>query len=180
VVGLLIAALSIGALLTIALIVIGPDESDTNGRIAQTVFALGFTGVTGVAGSNLARKRTIHAGFGYLTMAVALVAFAIVTISIWSLFGVGDTARISAYSLILAFATAHASYLLLPAGEAEAPEIQWLKLATILPLVVLVVMAFIDISDQRETVGQDALGVVVTLYLLGVALLPLLRRFSAS
>jgi hypothetical protein len=180
VVGLLIVALCAGALLTIGLVVFGPDDSTTNGRIVQTVFALGFTSVTGVAGSNLARERTIHAPFGYLTMAVALAAFAIAVISIWSLFGVSEPAKLSAYALILAFATGHASYLLRSPQQTDARPVQWIRLATLLPLAVLVVMAFINLAASRDKIGPDAIGVALVVYALGVALLPLLRRFSVS
>lgn len=179
VVSLLIAALCAGALLIIVLIFFGSDYSAANGRITLTVLALGFTSVTGVAGSNLAREKTIHAGFGYLTMAVALVALVIATVTIWSLISFGDPTK-SAYALILAFATGHASYLLRPAREGDLRPLGWVRIATLLPLAALVVMAFIDLDAHREKIGPDPITAVLVLYLLGIALLPLVRRSAVS
>lgn len=177
IVGALIAALCAGALLTIVLILFGSDFSVTNGEIVQTVLVLAFTSVTGIAGSNLARQRSAHAAFGYLTMVVALVAFALVTISIWSGDAV-DNRKAIAYALVLAFATGHASYLLRAALD-ENRAIRWVRVGTILPLAVLVVMVFIDLSADHDEVGTNPISVTVVLYVLGVVLLPLVRRYSA-
>lgn len=171
-------ALCAGALLTIVLIVFGPEFSVTNGNIAQTVLLLALTSVTGVSGSNLARQRSLHAVFGYLTMVVALVAFALVTISIWSGDAV-DNRKTVAYALVLAFATGHASYLLRAALD-ENRAIRWVRAGTILPLAVLVVMVFIDLAADRGVVGTNPISVAVVLYVLGVVQLPLVRRYSAS
>jgi hypothetical protein len=180
VVGLLIAALCAGALLTIALIVFGPEVSETNGHIALTVFALGFTSVTAVAGSNLARLRAVHAIFGYLTVVISLVAFVIVVVTVWSADGLLGDDRPLAYALILAYATGHASYLLRSAGEGETTSVRWISAGTVLPLAVLVVMAFIDLAGHRGVVGPNPIGVAVVFYALGTVLLPLTRRFAAS
>lgn len=178
VVGALIAALCAGALLTIALIVFGPEISETNGKIAQTVLVLALTSMTGVSGSNLARQRSVHAVFGYLTMVVALVAFALVTFSIWSDDAV-DNRKAIAYALVLAFATGHASYLLRAALD-DNRAIRWVRAGTILPLAVLVVMVFIDLAADRGVVGTNPISVTVVLYILGVVLVPLLRRYDAA
>ncbi|HSS32477.1 MAG TPA: hypothetical protein VLL27_04270 [Solirubrobacterales bacterium] len=180
VVGLLIAALCAGALLTIGLVVFGPEVSETNSHIALTVFALGFASVTGVAGSNLARLRALHSPFGYLTVVVSLVAFVIAVNTIWSAEGLLGGDKLIFYALVLAFATGHASYFLYSAEESDTNAVRWISLATLLPLTTLVVMAFINLSAGRGEVGPNPIGVAVVLYALGVILLPLTRRYAAS
>ncbi len=178
VVGVLIAALCAGALLTIALIVFGPEISETNGNIAQTVLVLALTSVAGVSGSNLARQRSVHAVFGYLTMVVAPAAFVLTTVSIWSGDAV-DNRKLIAYALVLAFATGHASYLLRTAQD-DNRAIRWVRTGAILPLAVLVVMVFIDLAADRGVIGTNPISVTVVLYGLGAVLLPLVRRYSAG
>jgi hypothetical protein len=179
VVGALIAALCAGALLTIVLILFGSDISQTNSRISLTVIVLAFTSVTGIAGSNLVRQRSVHAGFGYLTIVVALVAFVAVTVSIWSSSFFDADKKLIGYSLVLAFATGHASFLLRSARE-DNRAIKWVRTVTLLPLTALVVMVFIDLSADRSAVGADPFAVAFVLYGLGAVLLPLVRRYSAS
>ena len=180
VVGLLIAALCAGALLTVALVIFGPEVSQTNGHIALTVFVLGFASVTGVAGSNLVRLRSAHAVFGYLTVIVSLVAFVIAVVTIWSAEEPLGDDKALAYALILAFATGHASYFMYSAEESDTNAIRWLSFATLLPLAVVVVMAFIDLAADRGVVGPNPIGVAIVFYGLGTVLLPLARRYAAS
>jgi len=179
IVGLLILALCAGALLTSGLIIFGPAISETNAHIAQTVLALGLTSVTGVAGSNLARRRSLNAPFGYLTIAISLAAFVIAMTKIWSAEGLLGDETTLAYALILALATGHASFLLRSAEE-NASAVRWVSAATLLPLTVVVVMVFIDLAADRGVLGPDPIGVAVVFYALGVALLPLVRRLAVS
>jgi catechol 2,3-dioxygenase-like lactoylglutathione lyase family enzyme len=102
-------------------------------------------------------------------------------ISIWaeSLWGSGDGWRPAVYTLILALAAGHTAILLAAGGKADDQAVRQVRGATILALWILVGLVFVEISSPGPDLGIEVIGVFAVLYLLGVLLLPLVRRSSA-
>jgi catechol 2,3-dioxygenase-like lactoylglutathione lyase family enzyme len=180
VVRLLIAVLCGAALLLIVLILSGSEIDDTSGKAIGTAVALAFFSLTGVAGSNLANRRPEFALFGYATATMSLIAFLAVLGAIWSSDLFDDDWRVAGDTIVLAIAAGHASLLLASVHDGDSEAVRLTRAGTLLAIGVLCLMAVVEISSQGEDVGPKAIGVVAVLYVLGTALLPLLRRSTAD
>jgi len=177
-VGVLIAVLCTGALLLIVLIASGSDIDENSARAIGTASAIAFFGLTGAAGTNLARRRPELAWFGQLSAATAAIALLTMVGSIWSDGLSGDSWKPAVYTLIFAFATGHASVLLAAANDDENARL--VRNGTLLALALLVVLAFAEIASPGRDVGAQPIGVIAVLYVLGTIVLALLRRTSPS
>lgn len=175
----LIGVLCGAALLLILLIIGGSGIDDTTGRAIGVAAAVAFFSLTGLAGSNLAQRRPQFLAVGYVTMAVSAVALLLWVVWLLGDPG-GDAWRPGAYAGILAFALGHTSALLAAAREQDSDAIELVRGGTILALAVLVALAFVEIAESGPDVNRQAMAIVAVLYVLGVVLLPLLRRTSGG
>jgi catechol 2,3-dioxygenase-like lactoylglutathione lyase family enzyme len=173
-----IGSLCAGAAVLIALILVGGNLDQTTAKLIGTAVALASFSLTAVAGSNLGLRRPSLNAFGYLTVAISALAFVAMVITLWfdSLWGSGDGWRPAVYMLILAFACGHTS-VLLASGRSEDPEpVRVVRGGTIATLWILVALVFGEISSPGPDGAQEPIAIIAVLYLLGVILLPLLRR----
>jgi peptidoglycan/LPS O-acetylase OafA/YrhL len=175
---LLIGVLCAAALVLIATIGSGSELDETGGKAIGTAVALAFFSLTGVAGTNLARRRPRFALFGYLTAAVALAAFLAMMALVWSDGLTGDGWRIPVYLTIVAFGAGHASLLLGSQQPRDSEAVRLVRAGVILAIAMLCAMAIVEISSPGPDIGTRLIAVVAVLYLLGTILLPLLRRAS--
>ncbi len=166
-----------GALLLIVLILSGTEIDKTSGKAIGTAVALAFFSLTGVAGSDLGRRRPELAPFGLLTTGISALAFLALAATIWSAGSLGDSWRPSVYSGIVAFACGHASVLLAAAAESDSDTIRLVRTGTLLALLLFVAATIAEISSPGTHSGSiKAIAVVAVLYVLGTIVLGLLRR----
>ena len=174
----LIAVLCVAALLAIVVIANGSELDETSAKLVGTAAAVAFFSLTGVAGSNLARRRPEIGLFGYLTALVSVVALTATTVGIWEWWETDwEPAGIA---IVLAMASGHASVLLASVRDQDPDTVRLTRYGVLLAIAVLTLMATIAISADGEEVSPQAAGIVTVLYLLGVLLLPLVRRMSTD
>ncbi len=176
----LIGILCAAALLLIAIIGSGPKLDETGSKAIGTAVALALFSLTGVAGTNLARRRPRFALFGYLTAAVALAAFLAMTALIWNGDPTDDGWRIPIGTAILALGTGHASLLLGSARTEDGEAVSLVRAGVILAIAMLCSMAIVEISSSGMDIGVRPIAVVAVLYVLGTVLLPLLKRATPN
>lgn len=172
-----IAAACIGALVLIVVIMDGSDSDRAIADVLGASVALTFYCLIGSAGWILARRGGAHAFLGYVTIVLAVLAFAAAMKGIFSFdpFGSGDSANAFAVTTILALAAGQASALLALSGENDSDGLRLARVGTLFALLALAVMAVIEVSSGGRDIGLKAFGVVAVLYLLGAVSLPLLR-----
>jgi hypothetical protein len=172
-----IAAVCIGALVLIVVIMDGSESDRAIADVLGASVALAFYSLIASAGWILAQRGGAHAFLGYVTIVLAVLAFAAAMRAIFSfdLFGSGGGMTAFAVTTILALAAGQASALLALSGENDADGLRLARVGTLLALLALAVMAVIEVSSGGRDIGLKAFGVVAVLYLLGVVSLPLLR-----
>jgi peptidoglycan/LPS O-acetylase OafA/YrhL len=174
----LITVLCVAALLAIIVIANGSELDETSARLVGTAAALAFFSLTGVAGSNLAQRRPEVGAFGYLTALLSLTALVVTTTAIWEWWE--SDWEPAGIAIVLAVASGHVSILLASARDQDQDTVRLARYGVLLAIAVLTLMAVIEISADGEDVSPQAFGIVTVLYLLGVLLLPLVRRMSAD
>jgi len=175
---LLIALLWGAALLLIALILSGSELDQTSARAIGTAIAFAFFGLTSMAGMALVNRRPEIAALGYLTAAVSIAALAFVTSSIWFEDLIDDDWNIAGDAIALAVAGGHASLLLGAVRADDNDAVRLVRGATLATLGLLTFLAVVEISSNGQDLSIRLIGVVAVLYVLGAALLPLIRRMS--
>ena len=151
------------------------EFGDTDAKILGTLFVLLLAGATAIAGLALVERATL-AAFGWLTTAVAGVAFAVVALAIWS---EGDSVgwEWAARAIVIQIA-----FLLV------CTQRLLLRIPTLLPLVVATAgAAALATFLTCVGIGQDnadglwqLTAILWILTGLGYLLLPVLQRFSAA
>jgi len=136
--------------------------------LVLTVFSL-----VSLAGVSLSIRRPALAWLGYLTVAAGLAAFALVGRKIWngdSFFGTGWELPSSATLVALGLGQVS---LLLGWGRQSGP-IRWIALAASAAIATLATLGVLATAIENFEVSARILGVLAIVYLLGIALLPLL------
>ncbi len=179
---ILITALCVGALVLIVVIMSGSETDRAIADVLGAVVALSYYCLIGSAGWILARKGGNHAFFGYVTLVVAVLAFATAMRVIvgFDPFGDENGATPFAVTAILALAAGQACVLLAFAGESDSDGLRLTRIGTLLALAALAVMAVIEVSSGGRDIGLKAFGVISVLYLLGTASLPILRALQRA
>jgi hypothetical protein len=174
----LIASLSVGAMVAIALILGGGEFDETAWRVIGSAFSLALYSVLALGAFHLARRRDdlgwlvvvqlFLAGYGFVSALVAIWGGED-TEGLWQAAGVG---------LVLALGAAHSSLLLGAAKADETPASRFIRQATICLAALLSVLGAIGIGAGEGS--AELVAVLGVLFLLGNALLPLVRRLEAS
>jgi len=175
---ILIALLCAAALVTIALLLGGSDVNETGGKAIGLAATCALFMLTGVTGISLAQRRPGLSIVGYLTVLVSLGAFLAVNAAIWANDIFSDSWRTAAEATVLAIAAANVSLLLGSAREGDSEALRVVRAGAMASLAALCVMAIVEISSRGEDIEIQAIAIAAVLYLLGMALLPLLRRLS--
>jgi hypothetical protein len=134
---------------------------------ALTVFSLVI-----LAGVLLSARRPTLAWLGYLTVVTGLAAFALIARKIWngdSFFDTGWEVPSSATLVALAFGQVS---LLLGWARQRGP-IQWIAIAASAAIATLATLGVLATAIDDFEVSPRVLGVLAIVYLLGIALLPL-------
>ena len=176
IVRLLISVLIAAAMVLITVIATGSPLDETGGKAIATAVTVALCSLAGAMGTNLVRRQPGLALFGYLTAAVALVAFVSVTLAIWADGAQDGNWRVAAAASILAIGSGHASLLLASARAEDSDAVRLTRAGVLLAIALLCPMAIVEISSPGPDVGVRPIAVLAVLYLLGTVLLPLLRR----
>ncbi|HEY1355600.1 MAG TPA: hypothetical protein VGF09_04730 [Solirubrobacterales bacterium] len=179
---LLIAALWVGALVLIVVIMDGSDTDRAIFDVLAAVVVLAFYCLIGSAGWILARKGGNYAFFGYATVVASVLAFAAAMKGVLAFdpFGSRDEVTAFAVTTILALGAGQASVLLAFSNEDESDASRLTRIGALLALAALAVMAIIEVSSGGQDIALKAFGVVAVLYLLGALSLPILRGLQRA
>jgi hypothetical protein len=177
VVRFLIWLLCASALLLILVIATGSELDETSGKAIGTAAVLAAFSLSGVAGTNLARRRPSLGLFGYLSALASVAALALVLGAIW-----GESADWNAagVAIVLAIAGGHASVLLASAREDDSDAVRLTRAGTLLAIALLSSLAVAEIAADGGEIDPRGIGIVAVLYILGTLLLPLLRRGTTT
>jgi hypothetical protein len=150
------------------------DSADPVSKVVSAAVMLILFSPIGLAGVALSVRRPALAWFGYATTGVAFVAFVILTQRLWDggniLFG-GDDLRLPGVALVVAIACGQVSLLL--AWARSGTLVRWVGLCAVTSIIVLAVLGVLEIVSEID-ISDRVYGVLTILYLLPVALLPLL------
>ena len=133
-----------------------------------TVFSL-----VGLAGVWLSVRRPALAWLGYLTVVAGLAAFALIARKIWNGDGFFDDGWDLPSSVTLVALGLGQVSLLLGWGRQNGPS-RWIALAASAAIATLAALGVLATAIDDFDVGARVLGVLAIVYLLGIALLPLL------
>ena len=173
----LVAFVAAGILCGIAVIGIVAVMSDAeDGALAAKLIyataALTVFSLVILAGVLLSARRPTLAWLGYLTVVTGLAAFALIARKIWngdSFFDTGWEVPSSATLVALAFGQVS---LLLGWARQRGP-IQWIAIAASAAIATLATLGVLATAIDDFEVSPRVLGVLAIVYLLGIALLPL-------
>lgn len=172
-------ALLVGAgLLLIMVILSGSELDETSGKGLGTAVAFAVYSLTAMAGVTLAARRPDAALFAYMVAGVSALAFLAATVAIWSEPDSGGW-ELPGILFVLALGGGHGALLLKGAREGDAEAVRAIRLLVLIAIAALCLMAAIEISAHGSDMDPRLLGVTAVLYLLGTALLPLVRRTSS-
>jgi catechol 2,3-dioxygenase-like lactoylglutathione lyase family enzyme len=175
---ILIALLCGAALILIALILSGSEFDKTSAKALGTACTFALFYLTAVAGTALSRRRPELSLLGHLTVAFSLAAFLAVNAAIWSGDLFSNRWRVAGDTIVLAIAAANVSLMLRSAPEKDSEAVRLARGGAIAALTALSLMVIFEVSSSGQDIGPQPLAVAAVLYLLGVALIPLLRRLS--
>jgi hypothetical protein len=173
-----IALLCVGAVAFVFAIVSSEPTDVINGRVIETTILLVVAVLIAAAGANLVARQPRMAFVGFLTIAAAVVSFALIAKLIWndSLLSAAGGTQWTQYSLIAAIALGNMSALLSGYDDSDADSVKIVRLATVLALWALVITVIAEIRAGGPDVDPRQLAVTAVVYGLGVIVLPLLRR----
>ncbi|MGB7589212.1 MAG: VOC family protein [Solirubrobacterales bacterium] len=178
VVPFLIVILCGAALLLIVLILGGSDIDKTSGKAIGTAAVFAAFSLTAMVGASLGSRRSELAPFGYLTAAFSLAAFLAVTSAIWSADLFSDSWKVAGDTIVLAVSAANVSLLLGSTREEDSEAVRLVRAGGIVALSTLSLMAIVEISSPGKDIGVQPMAIAAVLYVLGMILLPLLKRLS--
>jgi hypothetical protein len=148
--------------------------------VLATTAAMFVYSLTGLAGATLTSKRS-DSVLGGATLVASAIGLLLMVILIWASSGGGDTdtlARTAFGLLVIALSCAQASLLQERRRDSDGASVATVTTAT--QVTVAIVAAMIVLPLVNDDSPGDAywrfLGIVAVLDLLGVLLLPILRR----
>lgn len=135
--------------------------------VALTVFSL-----VGLAGVLLSVRRPGLAWLGYLTVIAGLAAFALIARKIWNRDGFFETGwEVSSSATLVALGFGQVSLLL--GWVRQSGPIRWIALAASAAIAALATLGVLATAIDEFDVGTRVYGILAIVYLLGIALLPL-------
>lgn len=173
----LVAFVAAGILCGIAVIGIVAVMSDAeDGALtAKLIYAtavLTVFSLVGLAGVSLSVRRPELAWLGYLTVVAGLAAFALIGRKIWNGDGFFDTGwEVASSATLVALGFGQVSLLL--GWVRQNGPIRWIALAASAAIAALATLGVLATAIDDFDVGTRLYGVLAIVYLLGIALLPL-------
>jgi hypothetical protein len=173
-----VAVLCLAAAVLIVLI-LGSSSDDLSGKAIMALLLFAPFSLCALAGFLLVERQPDLAALGMATIGLAVAAYFVVLDSFWSGGGFGGQ-RVAVETLaICTIAAGQISMLLSFRHGEDGPTVNGALFGSIAALVLLVALAVIEIADSGADIGPKPFGIVSVLYLLGVLLVPLLRRVEA-
>jgi peptidoglycan/LPS O-acetylase OafA/YrhL len=168
-------ALCLGAAALIVGILSDASVDGIGEKVFWTIAVFPIFLLCSAAGLRLAERRPRWLILGLVTVVLAAVAYLAFMQGYWSddLNG-RHTTRV--VLVILALATAQASLVLASARDDDGPPVNIAVFGSLLSLAVLTALVIAEVSEPSPDVSRKAMGVFAVLYVLGLALVPLLRR----
>jgi hypothetical protein len=172
-----VAFVAAGILCGIAVIGIVAVMSDAEdgalaGKLIYATLVLTVFSLVSLAGVLLSVRRPTLAWLGYLTVVAGLAAFALIARKIWNGDGFFDTGwELPSSATLVALGLGQVS-LLLGWARQNGP-IRWIALAASAAIATLATLGVLATAIDDFEVGARVLGVLAIVYLLGIALLPL-------
>lgn len=149
------------------------DPSEALSKVASAAAMLILFSPIGLAGAALSARRPALAWFGYATTIIAFIAFVILTRQLWDggniLFGEVDL-KLPGIALVVSLACGQVSLLL--AWARSGTLVRWLGGCAATVIIVLAALGVLEILSNAD-ISDRVYGVLLILYLLPVALLPL-------
>ncbi len=150
------------------------DPSRAVSKVASAALILTLFTPIGLTGVALSVRRPALAWFGYATTVVAFIAFVLLTKRLWDdsdiLFGEADW-KLPGIAFVVSIACGQVSLLL--AWARSGTLVRWLGGCAAAAIVVLAALGVLEILSDDVDISDRVYGVLVILYLLPVALLPL-------
>jgi hypothetical protein len=170
--------LCVGAVALVALIVSGSGESGdlVSARSVWSAVLLIFFSLVAAAGADLVRRRRRPANLlGYLTVGIAVVAFAVAAHSVWTnelfFFGIDKAAG---YSLLFGFTAGGASVLAATGSDRTGGDIRLARAGALLGLLALGLISVLELTFSDVEISAQVVAVAAVVFLLGTIALALL------
>lgn len=171
-----------GILCVIAVIAIVAVLSDAEdgalaGKLVYATVVLTVFSLVSLAGVLLSVRRPELAWLGYLTVVAGLVAFALIARKIWNRDGFFDGGwDVPSSATLVALGLGQVSLLL--GWARQSGPIRLIALAASAAIAALATLGVLATAFDDFEVGARVLGVLAIVYLLGIALLPLVMLGS--
>lgn len=175
---ILIGSLCLLALFAIVAIVSG-DFNNTDEHILGTLLALVLYATTSFLQVPLLERRPDAAIFAYFGVALSVLGFVTMLNSIWSAGSTDDEWRLAAILLVLTLANANVSVLVARRREGDTSAVTTVFWVTIGAIVVIALMLVAALADDGSDFAEGYwrfLGVAAVVWVLGLVLLPTLRK----
>jgi hypothetical protein len=148
------------------------------GKTGLLALGLSLLSLTAAAGASLVGRGKPLDAVGYLTVAVATVAFVILSVTIWtsseSVFGVSDWRPVE-YALLVAFGTGIVSALLASTSDADNGSIRLTRAIALLAIVALVLIAIAEVASPSLDIDPRVISTIAVLFIAGTILTALER-----
>ena len=173
----LVAFVAAGILCAIAVIGIVAVMSDAEdgalaGKLIYATFVLTLFSLVSLAGVWLSVRRPALAWLGYLTVVTGLAAFALIVRKIWNGDSLFDTGwELSSSATLVALGLGQVSLLL--GWVRQSGPIRLIALAASAAIAALATLGVVATAFDDFEVSARVYGVLAIVYLLGIALLPL-------
>jgi hypothetical protein len=159
-------------------VVLGGSDND-GAKALYVAFSLAVFSLTAAAGLRLAMRgpEVVTYFFGYLTIAASAIAFGETVSAFWSadwLFG--GSGKTAAEVTLGTLCAANVSLLLSTERLEDGVEVDGARVAAVISIVVLTVLALVEISKPGHDIGIKPMALFAILYVLCALLIPLLRR----
>jgi len=174
----LVAFVAAGLLCGIAVIGIVAVMSDAEdgalaGKLIYATAVLAVFSLVSLAGALLSVRRPELAWLGYLTVVAGLAAFALIARKIWNRDGFFDTGwDLSSSATLVALGLGQVSLLL--GWVRQSGPTRLIALAASAAIAALATLGVLATAIDDFDVGTRVYGVLAIIYLLGIALLPLI------
>ena len=163
-------ALSLGAVVLIALILGGSE--DAQGKVSEATLLFVLFSLNSIPGFLLIERRPELTSFGALAIGLSVAAYFVVLDSFFS-HGPFPGGKSVWILVIIAFVVGQASMLLAFRRDEDSPLVNAVLTGSLIVLALLVVLSIVTISGTE--IGPKVYAALAVLYLLGALLPPCLR-----
>ncbi len=161
------------AVIGIIAVISEAEDGALAGKLIYATLVLTVFSLVGLAGVLLSVRRPGLAWLGYLTVVAGLAAFALIARKIWNRDGFFDGTgwEVSSSATLIALGLGQVSLLL--GWVRQSGPVRLIGLAASAAIAALATLGVVATAVDDFEVGARVLGVLAIVYLLGIALLPL-------